>query len=118
MNPIEDYYLRKDEPAQSCLLALRACILAQAPAGEISEAWRYSMPFFLYRGHRFCYLWTRKGSGQPYVGFVNGDHVDDPDLLVEDRKRMKIFLVDPAKDLPIAQLQGLLRQAIEGLKVI
>lgn len=116
MSPIDAYYASQPEPAQGCLLALRAFIRAQAPAGAITEAWRYGMPFFLYHGRRFCYLWTRKSDGQPYVGFVDGALLDHPALLAEGRRRMKVLPIDPAADLPVATLRGLLRQAMDGLE--
>lgn len=115
MHPIAAYYASQPEPVQGCLLALRAHILAQAGAGEISEAWSYGMPFFQYRGRRLCYLWTQKSDGQPYVGFVDGTLLDHPDLVSAGRKRMKILLVDPQADLPVATLHTLLRQAIDGV---
>lgn len=115
MHPLEAYYARQPEPAQGCLLALRAHIHAQAGPGEITEVWSYYMPTFRYRGKRFCYLWTQKSDGMPYIGFINGTHVADEALRVEGRKRMKILVLDPSADLPVALLDKVLQQALAGV---
>jgi hypothetical protein len=70
------------------------------------------MPFYNYQGKRFGYLWVHKKYHQPYIGIVNGNKIDHPDLLKETRTRMKIFLVDPVKDIPIVKLDELLNKVI------
>ncbi|TDW97390.1 DUF1801 domain-containing protein [Dinghuibacter silviterrae] len=57
MNALENYYEQQEEPARSCLLALRTIILQQDH--EISATWKYGMPFFCYKGKMFCYLWVQ-----------------------------------------------------------
>jgi hypothetical protein len=42
---IDRFYLQKEEPVKSCLIALREIILKQDR--EITVAWKYGMPFFL-----------------------------------------------------------------------
>lgn len=89
---------------------LRELILAHA--AHMTEDLKYGMPFFLYRKKMFCYLWTRKESGQPYLGLVEGQRLFHPELIQEDRARMKILLLDPDKKLPIRTVTLLLDQAI------
>jgi hypothetical protein len=38
--------------------------------------------------------------------------LDDPYLLSKSRARMKILLLDPAKDLPLKRINALLKKAI------
>ncbi len=108
---LTNFYLQKDEPIKSCLLALREIILSQDAL--ITPAWKYGMPFFCYKGKMFCYLWVHKKNGQPYIGFVEGKHLNHPDLLMEKRSRMKTILFDPNADLPIDTITSLVNQAIE-----
>lgn len=115
LNAINNFYLQKDEPAKSCLLALRKIILSQDK--EITEAWKYGMPFFCYRGKMFCYLWLHKKYLQPYIGIVEGKHFSHPDLLQEKRSRMKILLISPDKDLPVAKIKMILKQALDLYKI-
>ncbi len=115
MRPIDNYFLQKEEPIKSCLQFLREHIPKQDQA--ISEAWKYGMPFFCYRGKMFCYVWVHKKLGIPYLGFVDGHQLNHPDLLQEKRARMKIFLVDPTSDIPIKKLNAILKLAIELLKL-
>ena len=111
MNALENYYEQQKEPARSCLLALRTIILDQDKG--VAAAWKYGMPFFTYKGKMFCYLWVHKKYGQPYIGFVEGKHFDESSLIGEGRSRMKILLLDPNKDLPVATIKRLLKKALD-----
>ncbi|MDX2071424.1 MAG: DUF1801 domain-containing protein [Haliscomenobacter sp.] len=111
MEKMDHFYLDREEPIKSCLLALREIILRQNP--EISAAWKYGMPFFCFRGKMFCYLWVHKKIGQPYLGIVEGKHFEQPFLLQEKRSRMKIMLFDPEEDLPLETIESILQQALQ-----
>ena len=111
LRDIDHFYLQKEESVKSCLIALREIILRQDP--EITVAWKYAMPFFCYKGKMFCYLWVHKTIKQPYVGFVEGKYLNHPKLLIEKRARMKIFLCDPKKDLPIKTIETILKQSLD-----
>jgi Domain of unknown function (DU1801) len=107
---LDRYYQGQEEPSRSCLLGLRDLVLSHGL--HITEAWKYRMPFFCYRGKMFCYLWTRKESGQPYLGVVEGQRLFHPELIQEDRARMKILLIDPEKALPVRMISTILDEAI------
>ena len=107
----DHFYLLKEEPAKSCLIALREIILRQDP--DITPAWKYGMPFFCFKGKMFCYLWVHKTLKQPYIGFVEGKYLDHPKLLIEKRARMKILLCDPARDLPVKTIETILKQSLD-----
>ena len=111
LSDIDHFYLQKEEPVKSCLIALREIILKQDP--EIRVAWKYGMPFFCYKGKMFCYLWVHKTIKQPYIGFVEGKYLNHPKLLIEKRARMKIFLCDPEKDLPVKTIETILKQSLD-----
>ncbi|HEY4147999.1 MAG TPA: DUF1801 domain-containing protein [Chitinophagaceae bacterium] len=110
MKDSDIFFLQNKEPAKSCLLYLRDYILAYDK--DITEAWRYGMPFYCYKGKRFCYLWIQKKTGIPYLGVVEGKKVDHPLLIAEKRSRMKIMLVDPVKDVPVKTIAAILKRAI------
>jgi hypothetical protein len=114
MREIDNFYLQQDEPIKSCLLALREIILSQDK--DISNTWKYGMPFFCYKGKMFCYLWVHKKYKQPYIGIVEGKRFDHPDLIIEKRSRMKIMLFNPNKDFPIKIIETILQQAIDLYK--
>jgi len=111
LRDIDHFYFHKEEPVKSCLIALREIILEQDP--EITDAWKYNMPFFCYKGKMFCYLWVHKTFKKPYIGFVEGRYLNHPKLLIEKRARMKIFLCDPDKDLPVKTIETILRQSLD-----
>ena len=108
LNPLDNYYLQKEEPIKSCLTFLRQHILEFDP--DITEALKYGMPFFCYKGKMICYLWVHKRFGQPYLGIVEGASMKHPDLIIEKRARMKIFLIDANKDIPVKKLNAILKE--------
>jgi Domain of unknown function (DU1801) len=112
----DNFYLQKEEPLQSCLLALRQIILKQDK--DITAAFKYGMPFFCYKGKMFCYLWVNKKTQQPYLGIVEGKHFNHPLLIIEKRSRMKIMLFDAEKQLPIKTIKLILKQAIDLYKTV
>ena len=114
LSQTDNFYLQKEEPVKSCLLALRSIILSQDK--DILGVWKYGMPFFCYKGKMFCYLWVHKKYHQPYLGIVEGQKFDHPGLIIEKRSRMKIMLFDPNKDLPIKTITAILKEAINLYK--
>lgn len=114
MEKLENYYLNKSEPNQSCLLALRSIILNQDK--DITETQKWGMPCFCYKKKMFCYLWTDKKTNQPYILMVEGKHLNYPELEEGDRKRMKVLRVDPNQDLPIKTIETILQKALELYK--
>lgn len=114
LRPIDNWFLQKDEPVKSCLQFLRQHILAQHTG--ITEAWKYGMPFYCYKNKMFCYLWVHKKTGQPYIGIVEGNKINHPDLVQEKRARMKILLLDAAKDIPVKKINAILKEVMQLYK--
>ena len=108
---LHSYYLNKEEPNKSCLLALRSIILDQDT--DVTETQKWGMPCFCYKKKMFCYLWTDKKTDEPYLLMVEGKYLDDPKLEEGDRSRMKIFRVNPHKDLPIKTIESILQKALD-----
>jgi hypothetical protein len=111
LTPIDHFYLTKEEPNRSCLLALCDIILAQDP--DITAEWKYNMPFFYYKGKMFCYLWVHTKKQWPFLGMVEGKHLHHPDLIFEDRARIKIMIFNPEEDLPVDNIRLILNEAID-----
>lgn len=108
---LHNYYLKKEEPNKSCLLALRSIILDQDT--NVTETRKWGMPCFCYKKKMFCYLWTDKKTDEPYILMVEGKYLDHPKLEEGDRSRMKIFKVNPNKDLPIKTIESILKKALD-----
>ena len=106
----EDFYLNKDEPVKSCLLALRQIIMDQSI--HMTETRKYGMPCFCYKKKIICYLWTEKKTGEPYILMADGQKLDHPALESGDRSRMKILRVNPKMDFPIEIINKILVDAI------
>lgn len=105
------YYESQAPGIRSCFNALRHIILTSNR--DITEAWKYKMPFFCFNGKMFCYLWVDKKTHQPYIGFVDGNLIEHELLIQEKRSRMKVLFIDPNADLPIILINELLLKAID-----
>lgn len=114
LRPFDQYFLQQEEPDKSCLQFLRERINKLDP--RITEEWKYGMPMFCIGGKMFCYVWVHKKYKQPYIGIVEGNKINHPDLLQEKRARMKILLVDPRKDIPVKKIEGILKEALTFYK--
>ena len=108
---IDSYYLDKDEPNKSCLLTLRGLILGQDK--NVTETQKWGMPCFCYKKKMFCYLWTDKRTSEPYILLVEGKYLNHPQLEEGNRSRMKIFRINPNKDLPFKTITLLLNAALD-----
>lgn len=111
LNSIDNYFFSKEEPAKSCLLFLRSRILGYDK--NITETWKYGMPFYCYKGKMFCYLWTHKKFLQPYIGIVEGQRINHPELIQEKRARMKILLVDASQDIPVKKIDAIFKEVLK-----
>ncbi|MES2648753.1 MAG: DUF1801 domain-containing protein [Bacteroidota bacterium] len=108
---LDTYYLNLEEPNKSCLLALRNIILEQDAA--ITETQKYGMPCFCFKKKIFCYLWTDKKTGEPYILMVEGKHLFHPALETGKRSKMKILRVNPNKDLPVKTIKEILQTSLD-----
>ena len=111
LREIDNFFLQKDEPVKSYLLFLRAFI--RGFDKNITEAWKYKMPFYCYKGKMFCYLWVNKKTGQPYIGIVEGRKLEHPLLIIEKRSRMKVIVLDANADVPVETIGSILNIAID-----
>ena len=107
---LDNFYLQQAEPFRGCMLALRDIILQQDVA--ITQEWKYGMPFFCYKGKMFCYFWTKKTTGEFYMGFVEGKYLYHPELVAGDRSRIKILPIDPGENIPVELIADIIEQAI------
>ena len=74
------------------------------------------MPCFCFRNKAFCYLWTDKKTGWPYLLMVEGRQLTHPQLEQGNRARMKTFMVNPETDLPLSVILEILNEALELYK--
>jgi hypothetical protein len=114
MRDFDLYFEKQEEPARSCLMALRSLI--ESCDKQITTSLKYGMPFFCFKNRMFAYLWRDKKTGQPYLGFVEGKKLDHPKLEQEKRARMKVWRFDVTRDLPVAAIQKLVKQALDLYK--
>ncbi|MFT6867614.1 MAG: hypothetical protein ACJA08_002457 [Cyclobacteriaceae bacterium] len=111
LRDLDNFYQEKKEPTRSCLLALRKIILDQDQ--NVTETRKYGMPCFCYKSKMFCYLWTDKKTGEPYILMVEGQYLNYPVLEIGNRSRMKIFRINPNQDLQLPTIEMLLNDALD-----
>ncbi len=98
ISELDGYYLSKEEPVRSYLLALRHHILNYDDF--ISETWTHRMPMFRYKGKLLCYLWIDKKTYQPYLGIYKGIDIEHPLLGLGNRNKMKVLNFNAEEDIP------------------
>ena len=109
---LQHFYLNLEEPYNSTLNYLREYILALNE--NITEEWKYGLPFFYLKGKMFCYFWfDKKENNKAYLSFASGPKMDHPALIQGDRKRFKIYYLECHQDLNIEELNDVLTMAIE-----
>ena len=111
LKEVDSFYLNQKEPYRSIFLSIRDLILSLDT--NITDSIKYRMPFFSYKKKMFCYFWIDKKTEEPYIGFVEGKHLNSPSLEKGNRSRMKIFRIHLDQDLPMNQLQIILHQALD-----
>ncbi len=111
LSHLKQFYDRQPEPNRSCFLAIRQIILSGDK--HLTEEYKYSLPFFYYKGRGLCYLWQDKKLNEPYIGFVDGGLIDHPRLIKGDRKRVKILEINPRADINKEIILEVLLLAIE-----
>ena len=111
MREIDHFYENQEEPLKGCFLALRSILSVAHPA--ITEEWKYKLPFFYLNKKMFCYLWKDKSTQDAYVSFADGFRLNHPALESGDRKRFKIYRINPAEDINIVELNEIIDQALQ-----
>lgn len=114
MRELDYFYDQQEEPLKSCFLALRTIISGAHPA--LTEEWKYKLPFFYLNKKMFCYLWKDKVTLDAYVSFAVGFRMNHPALESGDRKRFKIYRINPMEDIDINELNEILSQAFKLYK--
>lgn len=105
----DDYYLKHQEPLQSCLLALKYIIMKVDE--NIAHEMAYQIPLFTYKGYRLAFLWiTRK---KLLLGVITDKKV----LPLVDGKKQKdqyeMIEIDPNADLPKDMMVDKFKQRIK-----
>ncbi len=111
ISELEGYYVSKEEPVRSTLLALRSYILNYNE--EMSETWTHRMPMFRYKGKLFCYLWIDKKTYEPYMGIYKGIDIEHPLLDLGKRNKMKVMYFDASKDIPVETIDEIFTMALK-----
>jgi len=110
---LEEYYLSKPEPYQSCLLALRDIILHANPG--ICHVRKYQIPFFTYNDKKLGYLWLN--GKKLMLGFCV-DRKLQMEMNPGDKPKDKYesIQIDPNADLPVELIQQKLRYYLNAIE--
>lgn len=98
MKEIDLYFEALSEANYAYLLTVREFI--KNYHDDISEEWKYSVPFFYFRKKPFCYLYKDKKTDQPYIGIPRANKIEHVALIKGDRKKMKILPLDNQTEIP------------------
>ncbi len=93
------------------MLSLRSFFLKYDT--EITEAWKYRLPFFYYKNKPFCYIWKDSKTQQPYIGIVKASLIEHPLLIQGNRKKIKIISFKPSEDIPVLLIDEIFQLAMQ-----
>jgi len=79
----------------------------------MEEHWKYTTAFFTYKKKLFCYFSINKKTHHVYIGFVDGNRIKDKSLVAEGRKQIRVFYIDPNKDIDVKNLIEILNLAFK-----
>jgi hypothetical protein len=109
LNHLDNYFFSLEEPHRSCLLFLRSYILDYSD--KITEQWKFNTPFYYYNNKWLCYISYHKKTKKVYIGFIHGYLMKHAKLLSEGRKQIKVFYIEPEKDIDIKSLNSIFKMA-------
>ena len=99
---IDNYYLSLPEPEQSVLLFLHQFFVNDM---MLQHQRKFNTPFYYLDGKWFSFLDYNPKKRSIHISFVKGNEVSHPKLLSEGRKQMKIYKINPEKDIDINELK-------------
>lgn len=104
---LDQFFLSIPEPQQSALLFLRQFFINEI---QLEENWKFNTPFYYYKGKWFCYIsYNKKKNHEIYIGFVKGYLVNHKALLAEGRKQIKVYRINPEKDIKVSELKAIVK---------
>lgn len=111
LREIDTFYLEQTEPNRSFMLGLRDYIRTYHE--EITEEWKWKLPFFYYKGKPFCYVWKVQKTQQPYLCIAKSHLFEHFQLIQGNRKKMKALYFDVTKDIPVNLIDEIFQLAME-----
>ncbi len=73
---------------------------------KLEEHIKFNTPFYNFKGKWFCYIsYSAKRKHEIYIGFVKGYLMEFPNLESEGRKQIKVYRIDPEKDIDVKSLK-------------
>jgi hypothetical protein len=110
LNELDNFFIKQTEENNACLQFLRNHLLSFNT--EITEHYKWKLPFYNFKGKMFCYLWIDKKTQHPYICFVKGKHSKNPHLEFGARKTMKALTINPNEDIPVDIINNILEELI------
>ncbi|MBC7695604.1 MAG: DUF1801 domain-containing protein [Burkholderiales bacterium] len=99
----DDFFLKIPEPQRSTLLYLRHFFVNEI---GLEEHMKFNTPFYNFKKKWFCYIsYSEKRKNEIYIGFVKGYKIEFQGLESEGRKQIKIYRIDPEKDIDVMALK-------------
>ncbi len=98
---LDNFFLTIPEPHQSALLYIRSFFINEI---GLVENWKFNTPFYYHKNKWFCYISYHPKTLVIYIGFVKGYKIEHKKLLAEGRKQIKVYYINPEKDINVKEL--------------
>lgn len=102
-----NFFLSLPEPQQSVLLFLQQFFKQEM---GLEESWKFNTPFYYTKKKWFAFISYNPKNHEIYISFVKGGQLNHPKLVSEGRKQMKIYYINPEKDIDTKELSKIISQ--------
>ena len=113
MHPVDSYFLKQTEPAQTLMLRCRQLILECSP--KIEERLSYGIPFYYYKSKPLLYLNKLKGTDFVDLAFMRGIDLENDFFQLSDyknRKQVRSLQLEYNQELDEDLVQQIILKAI------
>lgn len=108
MKSFLDIFSKYDEDIAACMMGVDQ-LLVDFDKG-IQRAIKYNSSCYVLNEKMFVFAMVEKDTKRPYILFTDGDLLEHPKLIQGDRKRMKVYYLNPTEDIDKNELYNLLEQ--------
>ncbi|MGB0934101.1 MAG: DUF1801 domain-containing protein [Lishizhenia sp.] len=109
MDTFLELFSKYNTAIKACLIGLDQLIV-DFDSGNIERSIKYGSACYLLNEKMFVFVLVEKNTEKPYVLFTDGNLLEHPKLEKGNRKRMKVYYVNPSEDINRGELYELLNE--------
>jgi hypothetical protein len=108
METFLDIFSQYNAETEACLIGVDQLIMSFDL--NIQRALKYNSACYLLNDKMFVFALVEKHTSKPYILFTDGELLEHPKLIKGERKRMKVYYLDPKEDIDKVELYALMNE--------